>query len=62
MALHTYFHRFIPLKLPFSFLFASPVPLTMLRDVAIFLHYLCLDLLCLNIGQYCTEALIFAYD
>lgn len=39
MALHTYFCRFIPLKLPFSFLFTSPVPHTMLGDVA---HFFCI--------------------
>lgn len=64
MALHTYFHRFIPLELPFSFVFASPVPHTALEDVALlgFLHYFCLDLLCFSIGHYCTAVLIFAYD
>lgn len=36
MALHMYFHRFIPLKLPFSFLFASPVLLATQGDVALF--------------------------
>lgn len=51
MALHTYFHRFIPLKLPFSSLFASPVPLTTHGNVALFLHYFSLGLLCLSIVQ-----------
>lgn len=36
MPLHGYFHGIIPAKLPFSFLFASRVPLIILGDVAFF--------------------------
>lgn len=45
--------RVIPAKLPFSFLFASHIPLAILGDVAFFLYHFCLDLMCLNIISYC---------
>lgn len=36
MPLHAYFHGIIPAKLPFNFLFASRVPMTIHGDVAFF--------------------------
>lgn len=67
MPLHAYFHRIIPAKLPFSFLFASRVPLTIPGDVAFFsaalsLRFHLLETALYSIVSLRTAVLIFAYD